>query len=291
MNIINTTYIIEPGQLQPFTGYSLDFIQKSSLEMLYAVAQTFVGNITSSTTPYVLWGCVKTNTGGTNYSYTQGYIMFNKEIYYFPGITSINITDTDVCTITITSDTIADPLYFTNGLPHNVHDHRTIQLTNGLSGSGTFNFSNCVYIQTVKIAQQIALASQTTASTSYIDLSGLTYTTPNDGISRDYRLKLKLISSPDVPSNNNGTAIDGGAFYQIWNDTASVELDVAKHYIYFVANTTVGDMGLYDIANTSTIVAETIVNLPPNTTIKCRFHKDGGNSITVTDCKFIIEAI
>lgn len=253
MNIINTSNIIEPSQLQPFTGYSLEFIQNSTKEMLYSVVQGLIGNSTSTTIPYILWGCIKTNIGGSNYSYTQGYIMLNKEIYYFPGIASISITDTDVCKIIITPDSIADPLYFTNGNPYNVHDHRTIQLTNGLSGSGDFNFSQAVKVQKY-YANLYSATGFTVNSASYQDFTSMVYTTPNDGVTRNYIIEYK-----STYTTSSG-AVDASSSIRIYNVTGASTLDEGRVGKSNFATSAVPTGSAY--LNTG------VVSLAPNTTIK-----------------------
>lgn len=263
MNIIKTSNIIEPSQLQPFTGYSLEFLQNATKEMLYSIVQTFIGNVTSSTTPYILWGCVKTNTGGTNYSYTQGYIMFNKEIYYFPAIPTISITDTDVCTIISTPDSVADPLNFSNGVSFNVHDHWTLQLTNGISGSGSFNFNQCVSIQ--KPAKIRLKATNYTAqgnSGGNNPIPGITLTTPNDGVTRYYYINYK-----GVYENNTAPGTAVGMKFEIFNSTTSTVLDYS--HIGFVTN---GNNSMELAINLQDYTA-----VGPGETIIVRFEPNGTN--------------
>lgn len=290
MEEISIAQITDPNKQQPFTGYSLQFLQnalrKDDAGIIEALVTKIVGSY-SLTVPYVISGCVLSDS---NKDVTAGTLFYGGKFYE---VTSVNGT-TNVARFikTKTQDGTADPVTFSDSTTGSVHDIYKYVPTDTASG-GDFVATDLVYLAATSsiIAQQITLASQSTSSSSYVDMTGLTYTTPNDGVTRKYKLTLKGISNPDVPSNNSGTAIDGGGWFQIYNDTLTTELDVVKHYIYFVANTTTGDTGLYDIANSTTFYSSTIVSLAPNTVIKCRFRKDGGTNVTATECKFFIEEI
>ena len=144
MKRIDTSSILDPSIAQPFTGLSLDFVQDATKEALAAVIQSSLGDTPSTTIPYVLYGCVKTDLGGGDFSYTAGYIYFNGEVYTFPEIASIAIATADICTITITNDGTADPLEFTDSILRNVHNHRDLVLSDGILGSADFDFQDLV---------------------------------------------------------------------------------------------------------------------------------------------------
>jgi hypothetical protein len=142
MNKIDVSFINDPTTEQPLTGPSLAFLQSGTSEIVAATIQSLIGDSPSASTPYILYGCVKTDLGGGNFSFTDGYIFYLGEVFKFPGITSIALPDTAVCNIVTTYDTIADPLEFSDGISRNVHQHRTIELIDGTSGSGDFNFDD-----------------------------------------------------------------------------------------------------------------------------------------------------
>jgi hypothetical protein len=122
----------------------MKFWQDATKEQLANMVQMMIGDVIDNTTPYCLFGCVK-STGGSPFSYTQGAIYFNGEIYDFPAIASIAIADTDVCTITVTNDGTADPLKFTDTVSRNVHNHRDIVLSDAATGTGDFDFSETIF--------------------------------------------------------------------------------------------------------------------------------------------------
>jgi hypothetical protein len=103
-------------------------------------------NVTyAANTPCVLYGCVKTSLGGSDYSYSEGAIFYNGEVYSFPAVAAISITTSDVCTITTTNDPTADPTTKSDGSVVNIHNIRAIVLSNASSvtnGATQFNFSS-----------------------------------------------------------------------------------------------------------------------------------------------------
>lgn len=289
MKKISVNQIISVTRKQPFTGNSLKFLQDALDEDKAGIIKAFITQNLGSyslTIPYVISGCVVSDAGK---DVTAGEIFYGGKYYQ---TTAVNgTTNVAQFILTKTQDAVADPLEFTNGDILNVHDIYKYVATDVASGG---DFTSAALVSAYgaeKTSQQITLATQTTNSSSYIDMTGLTYTTPNDGITRKYKLTLKGVSNPDVPSNNSGTNIFGGGWFQIYNDSLTTELDVSKHYIYFVANSSVGDTGLYDIANSISFYCSSIATLAPNTVLKCRFKNDGGSNETITDVKFFIEEI
>ena len=83
-----------------------------------------------------MYGCKKTDLGAGNFAFEAGWIMdgSNQECYYFAGTASINITLNPILTITTTPDAVADPTTFTDGSSQNVHDVRTLVISNAASG-------------------------------------------------------------------------------------------------------------------------------------------------------------
>lgn len=295
MEEISISQITDPNKQQPFTGYSLQFLQnalrKDDAGIIEALVTKIVGSY-SLTVPYVITGCVVTDSGK---DVTSGTLFYGGKFYE---TTSVNGT-TNVARFikTKSQDITADPVTFSDSTTGNVHDIYKYVPTDVATG-GDFTSSNLVYLNATSsvIAQEISLASQTTTSASYVDMTGLTYTTPNDGITRKFKLTLKGTNEPNINSNNNGTVISGGGYFQIWNDSLPVgvgtELDETKHYHDFVAATTVNEQGQYQTQNHTSFICETIVSLAPNTVIKCRFKKIGtASDTTITKVKFFIEEI
>jgi hypothetical protein len=146
MKKINTSSIAA-GVAYPPSKKGFDFLQASYQQILGAIAQSVGGYPSTGTEAYVLFGCIKTSLGAGNYQYSEGYIYdgTTKEVYYFPAVASIHIATADVLTITTTADATADPTTFTDGSVHNVHDVRTLVVSDGALNSADINFVDLIF--------------------------------------------------------------------------------------------------------------------------------------------------
>lgn len=291
MEEISISQITDPNKQQPFTGYSLQFLQnalrKDDAGIIEALVTKIVGSY-SLTVPYVITGCVVTDSGK---DVTAGTLFYGGKFYE---TTSVNGT-TNVARFikTKSQDVTADPITFSDSTTGNVHDIYKYVPTDVASG-GDFTSANLVYLNSSSsvIAQEIALATQTTTSTSYIDITGLTYTTPNDGITRKFKLTLKGTSKTNIAQGQDTNIIAGGGYFQIWNDTLTTELDESEHLITFYNSQ--GSSQDYGISSDETFICKTIVSLAPNTVIKCRFKKNinfFSTDLQISKVKFFIEEI
>jgi hypothetical protein len=283
MEVISISQISDPNKQQPFTGLSLEFLQNALRKDDAGIIETLVTKIVGSyslTVPYVISGCVVTDS---NKDVTAGKIFYGGKFYE---TTSVNGT-TNVARfiLTKTQDTTADPITFSNGSTGSVHDIYKYVPTDTASG-GDFIATDLVYLASTSsvIAQQITLASQLTSSSTYVDMTGLTYTTPNDGLTRKYKLTLK--SDSDLDGTGGFGSSIAQAFYRIYNDTDSTELDESQTSTVIFVNSSTQDVGAVVTANCTTIVS-----LAPNKVIKCQFKLSAGTSVTATKAKFFIEEI
>jgi len=144
MNRIITTDILDPTIQQPLTGNSVDFWQDANKESSLALALASIGDSYDPTKAYVLQGLQAYGTG----NYTAGYVLWGGEVYYSvgksDGIAMVNIA---VMTITITNDGTADPVVFTDGVSRNVHKVRRLVLSDALTGTGTFDLSDAIFLE------------------------------------------------------------------------------------------------------------------------------------------------
>jgi hypothetical protein len=156
MNRIITTSISDPLVQQPFTGKSLDFLQNSYTNGFLAVALAMIGENYNNAKAYVIKGL---DAYGTN-QYNEGWVLWANEIFYCPGkATTTAFSNVPVLTLTVANDATADPVTFTDDVPRNVHNNRTMVLSDAVSGSGTFDLSDAYYLCTDWIAND--------ANTSY----------------------------------------------------------------------------------------------------------------------------
>lgn len=121
-NIIDTTKVIDPGHLQPFTAPSLQFLQDSVLTNVLEAVKAYVGPSYSINTPYCLSGLNYTGTTALPTAVNPGAILYQGEIYgvnsgFGPAATGA------VFTLVITQGS-PDPLTFSDNVTENVHNIR-----------------------------------------------------------------------------------------------------------------------------------------------------------------------
>jgi len=123
MKKVDVSNISDPSIQQPFTGPSLSFLQEAYTDVITSIVGSFIGE-----TPLailILYGCVETDLGGSNFSYTKGAIWQNNEIFLVDAIASINIPiGQSQFKVVVTQDGTADPLVFTDNIGRNVHNIR-----------------------------------------------------------------------------------------------------------------------------------------------------------------------
>lgn len=160
MDKIITTSISDPSIQQPFTGKSLDFLQEALYQGFRAICDRIITDSYDSTKAYILYGVLPY---GTN-QYSSGFIYYSGEIYYTTGKSTITaFVNIPVMTITTTNDLTADPVTFTDGVSRNVHNVRRIVMSDAVSGSGTFDLANAIYLNTWSTESTPTASAYTTA--------------------------------------------------------------------------------------------------------------------------------
>lgn len=125
----------------PVKGGTLLHLQLAYQEALTAIANNVIGRSSNPSTGYILYGLVNSgSTGSMNVS--AGAIYYNGEVFLVDAFT-LTVADTAVANIVTTSYTTnADPVLFTDGVARNVHEIRKIVFSDGVSGSGIFDFDD-----------------------------------------------------------------------------------------------------------------------------------------------------
>lgn len=117
-------------------------------------------------------------------------------------------------------------------------------------------------VNEAKYHESKTIADFSVTSDVYADITGSSFTTPDDGITRSY-----LVHFSGVLSFSAG--VGGGGFVQLWDNTNSTELGLAISYINLPGTVNVW----YNMVSFITPVT-----LAPNTTIKFRSRaNDGAN--------------
>jgi hypothetical protein len=146
MKKINTTPITT-GSAMPFKSGSLQHLQSAYQEPLIDIVQTFEARndtegFPNYTTPVIMYGCRRTGLG-----VSQGVVAYGTELYRAQAVNiTLGFGQVVVGTITTTyfTATNADPVTFSDSTNNNVHEIREIVWSAGTSGSGDFDFDNCL---------------------------------------------------------------------------------------------------------------------------------------------------
>ncbi len=183
MKKLDTTPIIA-GVGYPPSKKGFDFLYASNKEMFKALAQGMAGqNLTGSET-YVLSGCVKTALGGSNFSFSEGY-MFNVtlgEIYFSPAVASIAIATEPILNIDISAgikySATYNPVLFTDNTNKNVHANEQMVISDGALGSGLINYADLIFLHGDWIANDAYTSYRRTGGCVYLNgLAGAVGTT------------------------------------------------------------------------------------------------------------------
>lgn len=197
------------------------FIQDAAKEALDALAKRIIGSSYATNKVYVLYGCVATGTDPGARTVSAGAVFYNGEVYLVDAASFTTSGNVAIATIADTADPTADPTLFNDNSTEDIHRVRKVLIAAGTSGTGIANLSD--FIQAAKVAFTHLSGTQSTASGSYVDLTGSTFTTPNDGITRNY---LILAKTRVHYTNSTG---DGGVI-RLYNSSSSTELDMNEQY-------------------------------------------------------------
>lgn len=203
MKKIITSNVLDPSVLQPFTAQSLRFLQESKEDDVAALIKALVlSNLGSYslTTPYVISGCVYDST--SLYGVTAGEIFYGGKYYQTTAIANNTSTNIPRFVLTASQDATADPLTFSNSSVFNVHTIYKYVATDSAT-LGDFNATQLVDLYTGSstkytfYAERLTVRNETTG-TPPIDAAAeiFTFTTPNDGKTRD--LLITLTSNLDA---------------------------------------------------------------------------------------------
>lgn len=125
---------------QPYTKVTHEYYNAMINEAVEALGRAVVQNNSSFT---VLYGCV--NSAAPNANISAGAIFYNGEIYLCDAFVDGTISNAIVGTITTIYDA-ADPVLFSDGTSHNVHQIKKIVWSDAVSGTGSVDFANLVAI-------------------------------------------------------------------------------------------------------------------------------------------------
>lgn len=134
MKKINPSFI-NANAAQPFKKGTWVHLQEAYQEAIDAISRNIIGENYDASKVYVLYGCVNSGSG-SSYVISAGAVFYNGEIYLVDAVSfTAGIGETAIGTITTSNylDATADPVTFTDGTPHSVHDIRKIVLSSDTS--------------------------------------------------------------------------------------------------------------------------------------------------------------
>jgi hypothetical protein len=123
---------IDSTRKQPYLKKTHQHYNEMIDELTKAFGETIVSD---SSVISILWGCVNSGTGtgiGDSAIISAGAVYYNGEIYQVPAFTTASIVNGLKGTITI-SYTSADPVTFSDNSTHNVHEIKTIVISDEAS--------------------------------------------------------------------------------------------------------------------------------------------------------------
>jgi len=138
------TSAISASVAMPVKSGTLEFLQDAYKEGLQGVVKSFL-DVELPNTIYVLQGCKNTGSGA-NYILSDGILYLNGEIFQFAATTFTLVgLEKAYARIETTQFTVnADPVQFTDGIPRNVHNVRTLVVENTITSSGLPEFEDFI---------------------------------------------------------------------------------------------------------------------------------------------------
>lgn len=129
----------------PVKAGTLNHLQLAYQEAITALANSIIGRLPDSSNAYILYGCKNTGTG-LNYIISAGAIYYSGEVYLVDAVT-FTAAGGQVAVLNFATTyytTNADPVTFTDGIAHNVHEIKKLVIASGVSGSGVIDFSSLI---------------------------------------------------------------------------------------------------------------------------------------------------
>jgi len=281
MRKLDTSYISSTRGM-PIKSGTLNHLQTAYQEAIAAAVQGLIGQGYSSSVPYILIGCINSGSGST-YNISAGAVFFNGEVYITPAA-SFTVSGSNVAVGVLTTGfdntpaDNADPVEFTDGSVYNVHQIRTVVFQAGLSGSGAFNFSSLVAINTN--IPQLALTGS--------GLAVVSGTYPNINVAVSSPNKILRTSSYSIGDpGTSGTVISSGvasAYTVSFADVGTAIYTIAGE---LVSNSTTTAGQISDASNSFVVVAGSKTSNSFQIIVK---KKDGSAGTANLNFEFILSA-
>lgn len=207
----------------------------------------------------ILYGCVATGTNPGSRTLTTGAVYYNGEIYQVDSA-SFTTTGSQIGIWTLTDiDSGTDESTIktaTSSFAEHVLVNSKFVFAAGLSGSGTFDESSSNVVSVSGKINTLVYGTDVTYSgtSAFATITGCTYTTPSDNITRKYLITFRCTVEMVVSIGGGG----GDMNYRLYDLTNATVLDTSR-FSFSVSN----ESG----SSRSTIILTAIVNVAPNISI------------------------
>lgn len=178
----------------PIKSGSLTHIQNAYTELINNLAGSLVGIDYDAGEQYALIGCNNLATL-PDVDIVEGFIFYAGTIYavdpvtFTPGGGQVAVANIVTTYFTATN---ADPVEFTDGNNHNVHEIKKIAFSSGVSGSGIFDYSDLNFMQiqpSTEVSYDTGWDDGGTDGTTYrknrdglVDVTGVVYANGTPGV-------------------------------------------------------------------------------------------------------------
>lgn len=125
---------------QPYLQATHEHYNAAIQECVEALSKAVIAD---SSKPTILYGCINSNSPNADIS--AGAIYYNGEVYLCDAFVDASIANAIVGTIT-TTYAVVDPILFTDGSSHNVHQINKVVWSDAITGTGDFDFSELVTV-------------------------------------------------------------------------------------------------------------------------------------------------
>lgn len=136
----------------------------------------------------------------------------------------------------------------------------------------------------IKVLVELSNATQNTTSSTYVDMTTLSYTTTKTAI-----YKVRLIANPTSGNSGSGAVLDiqTGSVFRIFNSTDSIVLDEKAIQNRISLDVAAGaNLG---VTTQQVVVCERIMSIDAGKTIKAQFKTLNTNTTTTNNYLFIEE--
>lgn len=164
MKKIDTSNVTSTAR-QPLLGRSITHLQEGYVEAFDSIMKQAIYGYSAGDV-VIIEGLVDSGTAGVSYNISAGSVYYNGEIYQVAAGSGVFAATVAVLTLTTTYQS-GDPVTLTDGSTQNVHQVRTMVISNAASGSGTKDYSSCKRVNANPVFAKLTTVNSGAASTSF----------------------------------------------------------------------------------------------------------------------------